>query len=90
MSSNIRVWTVDSSESFDSPKRWDNHRSALAAMYKDIQPDIIGTQEVYLSQWNCIKDQLAPLGYDCVSKFMSGRILLQQRGEEAHEAFRDA
>lgn len=40
-------------------------------MYKDIQPDIIGTQEAYLSQWNYLKDQLAPLGYDCVGKVMS-------------------
>lgn len=71
MSSNIRVWTGDSGEPMDSPKRWENRRSALVAMYKDIQPDIIGTQEAYLSQWNYLKDQLAPLGYDCVGKLMS-------------------
>ena len=64
MSSNIRVWTGDSGEPLDSPRRWENRRSALVAMYKDIQPDIIGTQEAYLSQWNYLKDQLAPLGYD--------------------------
>ena len=71
MSSNIRVWTGDSGEPLDSPRRWENRRSALVAMYKDIQPDIIGTQEAYLSQWNYHKDQLAPLGYDCVGKVMS-------------------
>lgn len=71
MSSNIRVWTGDSGEPLDSPRRWENRRSALVAMYKDIQPDIIGTQEAYLSQWNYLKDQLAPLGYDCVGKVMS-------------------
>lgn len=71
MSSNIRVWTGDSGEPLDSPKRWDNRKPALVAMYKDILPDIIGTQEAYLSQWKYIKEQLAPLGYDCVGKLMS-------------------
>lgn len=71
MSSNVRVWTGDSGEPMDSPKRWDNRKPALVAMYKDILPDIIGTQEAYLSQWRYIKEQLAPLGYDCVGKLMS-------------------
>ena len=71
MSSNVRVWTGDSGEPLDSPKRWDNRKPALVAMYKDILPDIIGTQEAYLSQWRYIKEQLAPLGYDCIGKLMS-------------------